>query len=64
MRYRKSSEKYLREDRKNEMFKLYDEQDKKLINEMIRDYKTFHSTSVVAVIWLIAMVGLVIYSVI
>jgi uncharacterized protein YqhQ len=66
MRSRKANEKYFKEERKKkyEQLKLYDEQDKQLINEMIRDYKIFHAISTVAVIWFIVIVGLIVYSII
>ena len=50
MRYNKTSKKHRAEI---EMLMMYDEQDKHLINEMIRDYKIFHTISTMAILWFI-----------
>ena len=64
MRTRKDNESYLKQEHINKLkqIKLYEEQDKKLINEMLRTYKIFHAFSTVMILIGTCMLVLIGYS--
>jgi len=64
MRTKKKNEEYFKEERikREKTLKLYEEQDKALVDKMISDYKWFHAYSTAFVVSVVIAISIVIYS--